>query len=394
MTPRDGNRFWVTTEERFIADVHGDVSTWSSGDAEFWDRYLAGADSIKVLARVADATQSLSMSTRPVARPPEITLERLPPSGPAGIPRLFVALWRTFSRTRARPDVVVLRYPGLVAEVSARISRAFAIPIALEVVGDPYDMMIRGAIRIPGRRILQLWVRRRLRKLCMRAVGVSYVTREALQRRYPADAGAITAHYSSVSLGPAWLSPTTWKPPQRTNRVVFVGSLNTHQKGLGLLLEALKASPSLRALSLHVVGGGDLLPGYRAAAEPLDGVVFHGRLPSGTAVRNVLDEGDLFVLPSRQEGLPRSLLEAMSRGLPCAAADVGGVRELLPPEWVFDSDSVSPITAMLDRVIALGPEELESAGRRNRRVAEKYAPDVLQVKRTAFYRALRDRVGS
>ena len=44
---------------------------------------------------------------------------------------------------------------------------------------------------------------------------------------------------------------------------------------------------------------------------------------------------DIYVQPSLQEGLPRSVIEAMSVGLPCIGSDVAGIPELLDKEWVF-----------------------------------------------------------
>ena len=53
----------------------------------------------------------------------------------------------------------------------------------------------------------------------------------------------------------------------------------------------------------------------------------------GHGVTEQLDAADVFVLPSRQEGLPRAMIEAMARSLPCVGSDVGGISELIP-DWV------------------------------------------------------------
>ena len=87
-------------------------------------------------------------------------------------------------------------------------------------------------------------------------------------------------------------------------------------------------------LTLRVVGDGKRRPDLEALAAQLncrERIVFAGQLPS-TAIIGELDRADLFVLPSRQEGLPRAMIEAMARALPCIGSDVAGFPELLPLE--------------------------------------------------------------
>ena len=99
----------------------------------------------------------------------------------------------------------------------------------------------------------------------------------------------------------------------------------TEFKDHGVLLRAFARLP--RELRLKLVGDGDTLPAARRLAEGLgirDRVEFMG---SRGDVPDILAETDVFVLASKTETLPISILEAMRAGLPVVASDVGGVSE-------------------------------------------------------------------
>jgi len=112
--------------------------------------------------------------------------------------------------------------------------------------------------------------------------------------------------------------------------LVYVGRLHW-DKGPDVLFEALcrlrRSGPPCRCL---VVGDGPLrddVGRFVTENELSSMVTFFGFQED---VRSYLAASDIFVLPSRTEGLPFALLEAMSSGLACIATDVGGVREVIP----------------------------------------------------------------
>jgi glycosyltransferase involved in cell wall biosynthesis len=99
-------------------------------------------------------------------------------------------------------------------------------------------------------------------------------------------------------------------------------------KGLDLLLEA---AAELPATKLVLVGEGPERDELVAQSERLG---LAGRVqfvPWSDSARELLREMDVFVLPSRNEGFPLSIVEAMLAGLPVVASDVGSV-----PEAVVD----------------------------------------------------------
>lgn len=114
-------------------------------------------------------------------------------------------------------------------------------------------------------------------------------------------------------------------------RVAFVGALEP-AKGVDVLLEAwAEVAAGIPYAHLSLVGEGRLARDLQRRAReagPDGRVEFLGRV-SPSEVRALLDRSSCLVLPSRSEGLPRVILEAMARGRPVVGTEVGGIPELV-----------------------------------------------------------------
>lgn len=108
-------------------------------------------------------------------------------------------------------------------------------------------------------------------------------------------------------------------------------------KGLDLLIEAIaRMSKEDRALvsQLKIYGQGETRVALKeqiARLDLSDRITLGGHLPSRDAVIAALRAADMFILPSRSEGIPKVVLEAASFGLPIIATRVGGVEALVEP---------------------------------------------------------------
>jgi glycosyltransferase involved in cell wall biosynthesis len=131
-----------------------------------------------------------------------------------------------------------------------------------------------------------------------------------------------------------------------------VGVLRS-QKGLDVFLEAAtRIIDRVPRAQLAIVGDGPLAPALRQRANSLGLLGRLHFLPFGSSTGEHLRGLDVFVLPSRWEGMPIAILEALAVGVPQAASDVGGVREAVDPTTgilVAPGDSA----ALADAVAAL-----------------------------------------
>jgi glycosyltransferase involved in cell wall biosynthesis len=124
--------------------------------------------------------------------------------------------------------------------------------------------------------------------------------------------------------------------PDAARVVIWHGRVELEKKGLDVLLQAwsqLGLSSADAPHRLVLVGDGPDSGRVRALIRSYgaEDVVFVNRyLSDPEAIRLHLVSGDVYVFPSRHEGMAVAPLEAMACGLPLIAADVSGVRESLP----------------------------------------------------------------
>lgn len=110
----------------------------------------------------------------------------------------------------------------------------------------------------------------------------------------------------------------------------WVGRINEHEKNLTLMLKAIKKIYSAQEnIRVVLIGDGKDSNKLKTTTKEwgLSGVVQW--LGARSDVRSLYSGMDVFVLPSRFEGMPLVLLEAMSAGLPVVASRVGGISEIV-----------------------------------------------------------------
>lgn len=190
---------------------------------------------------------------------------------------------------------------------------------------------------------------------------------------------------SSFSEGPI-------SPPANAPRLVCVGRL-APEKGHLLLIDAatklVETQPNFRIV---IVGGGQLRKALELsiAQRGLEQhVELAGAIPTSQLRREILSARAL-VLPSFAEGLPMTIMEAMSLGRPVITTYVGGIPELVrhgENGWLVPAGSVSALVSALEDCLSLPLDHLQAMGERGRcLVLKRHSADIQAARLATLFR--------
>jgi glycosyltransferase involved in cell wall biosynthesis len=118
-------------------------------------------------------------------------------------------------------------------------------------------------------------------------------------------------------------------PHKKNWKILFLAEI-VRDKGIYEVLEATRLLQQRHSnIELIIAGDGPDLAGVKQRVRDtgMPGVIFMGYV-LGPAKRQVFEDSDIYCLPTYSEGLPTSVLEAMSYGLPVVTTAVGGLQDL------------------------------------------------------------------
>lgn len=386
-------RLIYATEMRFVRLPDGTVHCQTGQrayESGLYAPFLQAFDEVMVFARVFDGTASQALGGSVTG--PGVTIFPVPDyHRMSGFVRRFPRVFAAAGRAARHADIAFCQVPGVIGSSLAKACAARGVPYVAQVIGDPEKVL---AGEPDAGTLVPKVLAADLRWTCRHAAAATYVTRDYLQALYPPGPETRTTWFSDIDLGPEGFVERARSWEGGPIRMVAVGKFDQNYKGIDVLIEALGLLVD-RGVDAHVtvVGDGRLRKTYEAQANErgvADRVEFTGFVPAGAGVREKLDAADLFAMPSRTEGLPRALLEAMARGLPAVASEVGGIPQLLPSQALVP---VGDPYAFADKVAwMMRSGRMAEHAERNLALAREYGRDVLEPRRVAWYRSLRELV--
>ena len=227
-----------------------------------------------------------------------------------------------------RPDLILAHFTIPGGEVARIWARRFGVPYAVVMHGSdvPGGENARFRALYP---IVKPWVRRVWRGAAA-VLAVSESLRVLALRTWPGGHIDIVPNGVDVDLfHPATLPDR----PEQNNIVIVTVARLVEIKGIHYLIDALALMPdnvrSRIRLRLFGTGSQEGRLRHQAQAAGVEAQVEFGGLAPYSQIPDILRSADVFALPSLQEGLPLSLLEAMATGLPVVTTPVGGIPDVI-----------------------------------------------------------------
>ena len=297
-------------------------------------------------------------------------------------------------------EFAIVRLPSFIGITALHYLKKYNKKYMIEVVGCAFDAFwnygnIQGKMIAPIMYILN-------RYYIKNAENVLYVSNEFLQKRYPNKKNSIGC--SDVNIDTILeeilekrIKKIENKKKNGIIKIGLIGSLNVKYKGHEIAIKAISKLKDKYDIELHFLGAGDK-ENWKDLIKKCNvekNVIFNGTLPSGQEVYNWMDKLDIYIIPSSTEGMPRALIEAMSRACPCIGSDVGGIPELLEKNMIIKRKSYINLMNKIDYLLENKQEMIRNA-KHNFEKSKEFKKDVLKGKRDNFikliYKNMRDKI--
>lgn len=380
-----------------LQDEKGDFYTITL-NYELWSsRYLQVFDSIIVSTRVKVSTLENIKKMKGYTKANGSNVEMLPIENYYGFADQFKKRKQIIKELESmikKVDKVIIRMPSVLGMMACDICKKYNKPYAIEMVACALD-----GYRNHGHwagKIVAPYMYIKSKRACKRADRIVYVTEKFLQNRYPCN--GICTNASNVNIKGSDNNVLDRRLRKIENmdttkiKLGIVGNLTLKSKGHEVAFKAMaEIKDKYPNTILELLGDGDSSHLLKLAKKYNieENICIMGTLPSGSPVLEWIDNINYLLIPSFQEGLPRILIEAMSRGCIAFGANTGGIPELIEPKYIHEAGDYKKLAKDVITAIECKNQNLKSA-ETNFEQHYKYSKERLDIKRRKFWEEFRN----
>lgn len=359
---------------------------------EVWQRYLKVFDYLVVVARYRE-TRDFDTSRLKKSSGDNVSFTKVPNFKSMRTLYKYFEARKIIEEEVKKADAIIVRN-STIGDIAVKYAIKYQKPYAYEIVGCPWDALWNYG-NIQGK-ILAPFAYFRTKNIAKNSKFTLYVTENFLQKRYPAKGYSIACSNVFLPIIEEKVLINRIEKIKKMNldkkiKIGMIGALTSKYKGFDLAIKSTKElNNKYNNIELHILGGGDASKWKKLAKKEKvsDKVFFDGTLPSGYPVFEWIDNLDIFIQPSKVEGLPRALIEAMSRGCPVVGSKAGGIPELLDERFIHKKGNYKDLTSKIMFLMSNKEIMIEQA-KKNFETSKNYSKEVLDEKRTGFWKEFR-----
>lgn len=374
---------------KFI-EKDGEYYTTGCINEKIFDRYLNVFESVEVVANVIKYSKKNAEFIYEKNKVSNVKFDLI---GNKNNLLKIIKIFKTMKKKIITNKHIVFKMPSIYSMIGIYYATKIKKNYLVELVGCPWDALwnhsIKGKVAAPF-----MWYM--TKKMVKRSPYVIYVTNRFLQKRYPTKGNNIGC--SDVALPSKNIEVLDKRIKKINNmdkcqaiKIGTAAAINVRYKGHKYVIKAISIlNKKGYNFEYFLAGGGDdrYLKLIAEKYHVSDKIKFLGLLPR-EEIFNYFDDIDIYVQPSKQEGLPRALIEAMSRGCPVLGSIAGGIPELLSSKVIFNRGDVKSTCNILK---SFNLKTMVEEAKRSFNKAQEYDKEILDKKRTDFYKEYQKKV--
>ena len=359
---------------------------------EMFNRYFTVADRLIVAVRIFETDytyKELNLSPLETACMKIVEVPNL--NCPSGIFMKKKRFLKNIAEFVKRSDMIFARMPSTTSDAVLEVARKMKKRYLVEVGGCAWDAFWNHGIS--GKVIAPYMFLNEKRNIAMADYAV-YVTSMFLQRRYPNKNVTEICSNVYVNKNEEYLLEERIRKIRNSKGKLVLGqavnSIDVKYKGEHLVIRALSRLKKKGIQAEFQVAG----PGagrFLMKEAKRYGVESQLKLIGVLSKEEIYEwykKIDLYIQPSKQAGLPRAMIEAMSTACPAIGSNRAGIPELLNKECLFNPDNINEICEAVIRIT--NKKQMLKMAKRNFLMAKQFNWKEIEKRRQRIFRMYRD----
>lgn len=373
---------------QFVHEDSGYFVIPSFGD-QFWKKYLEVYEKIHIIGEplkgYLDKSKLVKLDTS------KIKIDLLPPNNSPIDWKNDRLIAKELDGFVKNAESIIIKPASRKGVMAIRIAKKHKKPYMIEITGDLYTALKHNTN--PLKRLYAPIIYTQIRRAIIDCKYGVYVTDHYLQEKYPIKGktcGSSDAVIKVIDNEVLKLRLEKIYAHNNSINIGLVGFYHDNNKGIDTAIEAVAGviRSGINAV-LQILGNGneqDRKYWFSYAEKqnlPHENLVFPEPIVGLNNMLKWYDSMDIIILPSRSEGLPRTIVEAISRACPCITSNVCGLRELIEPQWVHEPGDSKQLFELLRKML-MNQDEMITSAESNFHKAKYYLESVQTGKRIAF----------